>query len=164
MTISTGDRLPDATLYQKGSEGIKTVQLHDILRDRKIALFAVPGAFTPTCSEQHVPSFIRNAEALRAKGIDDIICLSVNDPFVLEAWQDATGAKDAGVQVLADPSAAFTKAIGLDFSVSEAGLHDRSVRYSMYVRDGIIQSLNQEDSPGTCGITSGDELLKQIAD
>lgn len=163
MAISTGDRLPGGTLYRLGEEGVETVELSDILGHRKVALFAVPGAFTPTCSEQHVPSFVRNADALRTKGIDEIICLSVNDPFVLNAWQESMGAKEASVSILADPSGEFTKSIGMDFDAPPAGLHNRSVRYSMLVEDGIIRSLNQEESPGVCGITSGDTLLSQIS-
>ncbi len=163
MTISLGDRLPNASLCRLGAEGPETVQLADLLKGRNVALFAVPGAFTPTCSDQHMPGFVKNADALRAKGVDGIICLSVNDPFVLKEWEKSTGADKAGISVLGDASAEFTKAVGMDFSAPPAGLHSRSARYSMHVVDGIVKALNKEDSPGVCGITSGDELLSQIS-
>ena len=163
MAISVGDRLPDASLCRLGSEGPESVELADLLKGRNVALFAVPGAYTPTCSNQHVPSFVKNADALRAKGVDEIICVSVNDPFVMKAWGEATGAEKAGISALGDSAAEFTKAIGMDFSAPPAGLYDRSARYSMYVVDGVVKALNKEDAPGVCGITSGDELLSQIS-
>lgn len=162
MAISVGDKLPSAALCRIGDSGPESVELADFLENRKVVIFAVPGAFTPTCSEQHVPSFVRNATAFAEKGIDEIICVSVNDPFVMKAWGQATGADEAGVTMLGDPQSAFTKAIGLAFSAPPAGLFDRSARYSMYVDNGVVKALNQEDAPGVCGITSGDELLGQI--
>ena len=162
MAISAGDKLPSATLCRIGDSGPECVELADILENRKVVVFAVPGAFTPTCSEQHVPSFVRNAAAFADKGIDEIICVSVNDPFVMKAWGQATGADEAGIAMLGDPQSEFTKAIGLAFSAPPAGLFDRSARYSMYVENGVVKALNQEDAPGVCGITSGDELLGQI--
>ena len=162
MAITVGDKLPDATLSRMGENGPETVQLNELLADSKTALFAVPGAYTPTCSEKHVPSFVANAGELAEAGIDRIICVSVNDPFVMQAWGKDTGAAAAGVLMLGDPEAEFTKAIGMDFSAPPAGLIDRSHRYSMYVINGIVKSLNREEAPGQCGITSGDELLSQI--
>ena len=162
MAISVGDRLPSATLCRIGDSGPECVELTDFLENRKVVMFAVPGAFTPTCSEQHVPSFVRNAAAFAAKGIEEIICVSVNDPFVMKAWGQSTGADEAGVTMLGDPQSALTKALGVEFSAPPAGLFDRSARYSMYVDNGVIKALNKEDSPGVCGITSGDELLGQI--
>lgn len=164
MAISLGEALPNAEFLRLGTEGVESVQLNDLLSGKKVALFAVPGAYTPTCSNTHVPSFVNNVSKLRDKGVDQIICVSVNDPFVLNKWAEETGASAAGVQILSDSAADFTKAVGLDFSFPAAGLHSRSTRYSMYVVDGIVKLLNREESPGTCGISSGDTLLDQIAD
>lgn len=163
MKISLGDRLPNASLCRIGSEGPETVELNDLTKGRSVVLFAVPGAFTPTCSGQHVPSFINNADSLRKHGVDDIICIAVNDPFVLKAWEEETGAGVAGVTVFGDSDAQFTKAVGMELSVPPAGLYDRSQRYSMHIVDGIVKSLNIEESPGVCKITSGDEMLIQLA-
>ncbi len=163
MTISVGDRLPEATLFRFGPDGPEAVQLSTQLEGRKVALFAVPGAFTPTCSQQHIPGFIQNADAMRAQGVDEIICVSVNDPFVINAWASQTGADRAGIMLLGDPSAEFTKAIGMVFSLAEKGLHDRSLRYSMLVEDGVVKILNKEESPGICTITAGGELLAQLS-
>ena len=109
MTIKAGDRLPDAELLRLGDSGPETVQLNDLASGRKVAIFGVPGAFTPTCSDQHVPSFVANLERLKAGGIEEVICISVNDPFVMKAWGESTGATAAGIVMLADADAGFTK-------------------------------------------------------
>jgi len=162
MTISVGDTLPEATLIKLGDKGPEPVSLQDLARGRKLVLFAVPGAFTPTCHSAHVPSFIRTKDQFTAKGVDEIICVSVNDPFVMKAWGEATGATSAGVTMLADADSGFTKAMGLAFSAAPAGLMDRSKRYALYAEDGVVKQLHLEESPGTCEISGGEALLAAI--
>ena len=159
MTISTGDHLPDATLVQMSADGPVPVSLADKTKGRKVVIFAVPGAFTPTCHSAHVPSFIRTKDQFDAKGVDEIICVSVNDPFVMKAWGEATGAIDAGITMLADAEASFTKAIGMDFSAPPVGFVNRSKRYAMLVKDGTVAILNEEPGPGQCDISGGESLL-----
>jgi cytochrome c peroxidase len=162
MTISTGAKLPDATLVKMGEKGPEAVPLADKLKGRKVALFAVPGAFTPTCHSAHVPSFIRTKDQFAAKGVDEIICISVNDPFVMKAWSEATGATAAGITMLSDASSEFTKAIGMNFDAPPAGLVARSKRYAMLVEDGVVSVFHPEESPGTCDISGGEALLAAI--
>ena len=159
MTISVGDTLPDATLTRMGDNGPEPVQLSDKLKGRKVAIFAVPGAFTPTCHSAHVPSFIRTKDQFAAKGVDEIICIAVNDPFVMGAWGEATGATQAGITMLSDAGSEFTRAIGMDFDAPPAGLIARSRRYAMLVEDGTVKVLNPEESPGTCETSAGEGLL-----
>lgn len=159
MTISKGDQLPDATLVQLGDEGPTPVSMADKVKGRKVVVFAVPGAFTPTCHSAHVPSFVRTKDQFDAKGVDEIICVSVNDPFVMKAWGDATGAAAAGITMLADAESAFTKAIGMDFDAPPAGLIARSKRYAMLVENGVVTQLNEESSPGECEVSAGEGLL-----
>ncbi len=160
--ISTGETLPDATLTQLGADGPEEVRISDKTKGRKVVIFAVPGAYTPTCSSAHVPSFMRTKDQFAAKGVDEIICVSVNDPFVMKAWGEATGATDAGLTMLGDASAEFTKAIGMEFDAPPAGLYTRSKRYAMLVEDGKVTALNVEESPGTCEISAGESLLDAI--
>ncbi|MGX0876370.1 peroxiredoxin [Roseovarius sp. MBR-154] len=162
MTLSTGDKLPDATLLTLGENGPEEVALSAKTAGRKVVIFAVPGAYTPTCSAAHVPSFVRTKGEFDAKGVDEIICVSVNDPFVMSAWGEATGASEAGITMLGDPQSAFTKAIGMDFDAPPAGLLARSKRYAMYVEDGTVKVLHVEENPGTCEVTAGESLLAEI--
>lgn len=162
MTISEGKQLPDARLLQMGENGPEWVELAPKLKGRKVVIFGLPGAFTGVCSTSHVPSFIRTKAEFEAKGVDEIICVAVNDPFVLRAWSDHTGASKAGLTTLGDSDSAFTTAIGMNFSAPPVGFVNRSKRYSMYVEDGIVKVLNQEDSPGSCEISAGETLLSQI--
>lgn len=162
MPIAVGDRLPDANFVEIGASGPAAVPVAELTKGRRVALFAVPGAFTPTCHNKHVPSFVGAAKALSEKGVDAIVCLSVNDPFVMKAWGEATGAAAAGIRMLADPESAFTKAIGLDFSAPPAGLLGRSRRYSMLVEDGVVKVLNLEDSPGQATCSLGEVLVDQV--
>ena len=162
MAISTGDTLPECSFVELGAEGPATVSGDELFKGRKVAVFAVPGAFTPTCNDAHMPSFVKNAEALKAKGVDEIACVSVNDPFVMNAWGESTGAKQAGIRMLADPEAKFAKALGLDFSAPPVGLIDRSKRYSMLVEGGVVKALNVEDNPGEATCSTGDSLLDQL--
>ena len=160
--ISTGEKLPDATLTQMGAEGPEQVQMLDKVTGRKVAIFAVPGAFTPTCHSAHVPSFIRTKDQFAAKGVDEIICVSANDPFVMQAWGEATGANAAGITMLADAESAFTDAIGMRFDAPPAGLIGRSLRYAMLVEDGVVTQLNMEENPGQCELSAGEGLLASI--
>ncbi len=159
MTLTTGDVLPGATFLAVGDEGPQPVSLGDKMKGRKIVIFAVPGAYTGVCTTAHVPSFIRTKDQFAEKGVDEIICVSVNDPFVMQAWGEATGATDAGLTMLADPEAAFTQAIEMDFTAPPAGLINRSKRYAMLVEDGVVKHLNVEESPGTCEASAGEGLL-----
>jgi cytochrome c peroxidase len=160
--ITTGEMLPDATLTQMGAEGPEEVRISDKTAGRKVVIFAVPGAFTPTCHSAHVPSFMRTKDQFAAKGVDEIICISVNDPFVMKAWGEATGATEAGLTLLGDAASEFTKAIGMDFDAPPAGLLARSQRYAMLVEDGKVTALNLEESPGACEISAGEGLLEVI--
>ncbi|WP_170525795.1 peroxiredoxin [Ruegeria arenilitoris] len=160
--ISTGDTLPEATLIQMGADGPEEVRVSSKVKGSKVVIFAVPGAFTPTCHSAHVPSFMRTKDQFAAKGVDEIICVSVNDPFVMKAWGEATGATAAGLTMLADPASEFTKAIGMDFDAPPAGLIARSKRYAMLVEDGKVVALNLEESPGACEISAGEGLLEVI--
>jgi cytochrome c peroxidase len=159
MPISKGDKLPEATLVHMGAEGPSPVSLSDKTKGRKVVIFAVPGAFTPTCHSAHVPSFMRTKTQFDDKGVDEIICISVNDPFVMNAWGDATGATAAGITMLSDAQSAFTKAIGMDFDAPPVGLIARSKRYAMLVDDGVVTLLNEEESPGVCEVSAGEGLL-----
>ena len=162
MTLSIGDRLPEATLCKMGENGPETVQLSDLTKGRKVVIFALPGAFTGVCSSAHVPSFMRTRADFAAKGVDEVICLSVNDPFVMGAWGTSTGAVAAGITFLGDADSAFTCAVGMDFTAPPVGLIKRSKRYAMLVEDGVVRVLHAEESPGTCDISGGEALLAAI--
>jgi peroxiredoxin len=162
MAISVGDRLPEATLVRIGASGPEQVDVAGLTKGRKVVIFAVPGAYTPTCHSAHVPSFIRTKDGFAAKGVDEIVCVSVNDPFVMKAWGEATGAAAAGISLLADAEGAFTKALGLDFSAPAVGLIGRSKRYALLAEDGVVKVLHLEESPGTCEISGGEALLAAI--
>jgi len=161
MTVTTGQTLPDATLAQMGANGPEPVQIAEKVNGRRVVIFGLPGAFTGTCSTIHLPSFMRTKAQFDAKGIDEIICVSVNDAFVMKAWADATGATDAGITLLADHAAEFTKAIGMNYSVPAIGFFDRSKRYAMLVEDGIITHL-QIDKPGVCDLSTGESFLDVV--
>jgi glutaredoxin/glutathione-dependent peroxiredoxin len=159
MTISIGDRLPSATLVKVTENGPEQVTTADFFAGRRVALFAVPGAFTPTCSAKHLPGFVTQGDDLRAKGVDEIACTAVNDPFVLAAWQKANDA--GGVTMLADGNGDFAAALGLTMDGSKFGLGTRSQRYSMLVNDGVVEQLNVEE-PGAFAVSSADHLLAQL--
>lgn len=159
MPISVGDKLPATSLGRLAPNGPEQVNLNTMIAGKKVVIFALPGAFTPTCSAAHMPSFIRTADQLRDKGVEAIICVSVNDVFVMNAWADATGATDAGIHCLADGDSSFTNAIGMDFSLPELGMMSRSKRYAMIVEDGIITTLNMEEVRGACDLSGGETIL-----
>jgi peroxiredoxin len=162
MAISVGDRLPDATFAVMGGEGPDQKTTADIFGGKKVVLFAVPGAFTPTCSKQHLPGFVANADMIKAKGIDAIACTAVNDVFVMDAWGKSAGA-DGKVVMLADGSANFAKKLGLEMDLSERGLGMRSKRYAMIVEDGVVKALEIEDAPGSAE-KSGAEAIAKLLD
>lgn len=162
MPITVGDTLPASTLLKMGENGAEQVDLGERLKGRKVVIFGLPGAFTGVCSTAHVPSFIRTKPGFDAKGVDEIICISVNDPFVIKAWTDATGAEAAGLTTLADAESAFTTAIGMNFSAPPVGFVNRSKRYSLYAEDGVVKAINLEETPGACEISAGETLLAQI--
>ncbi|MGZ9809556.1 redoxin family protein [Pseudoroseicyclus sp. H15] len=158
MAIAAGDRLPDASFLVMGEDGPETLKLESA--GRKIVIFGLPGPFTGTCTTAHVPSFQRTADEFSAKGVDAIYCVAVADPFVMKAWQESMGADK--ITFLADPASDFTKALGLNFTAPPVGFYDRSKRYSMLVDDGVVQSVNEEASPGTCDTSGGEALLETL--
>ncbi|MDA0306729.1 MAG: peroxiredoxin [Proteobacteria bacterium] len=157
MSISVGDKIPSVQVHVLSDDGPKGISTDEIFAGKTVALFGLPGAFTRTCSAKHLPGFIDHADALKAKGIDQIVCISVNDAFVMGAWGKDRGAGDA-VMMVADGSANFTKAAGLDVDMSEKGYGVRCRRFSMLVEDGVVKVLNI-DAPGTYELTSAEAML-----
>lgn len=161
MAIKQGDTLPDAIFTKIAAKGPEIVDLANKTAGRKVVIFAVPGAFTPTCNSAHVPSFIRTKDQFDAKGVDEIICISVNDPHVMKTWGETTGATEAGITMLADAQSLFTTGIGMEFSAPPVGFFARSKRYAMLVNDGVVTIL-QEDAPGACDVSAGEGLLASM--
>ncbi|APX69403.1 MULTISPECIES: peroxiredoxin [unclassified Brucella] len=161
MTIKVGDRLPAATFKVKTADGVTEMTTDDVFKGRKVVLFAVPGAFTPTCSLNHLPGYLENRDAILAKGVDQIAVVAVNDPFVMGAWAQSTGG-EGKILFLADGSAAFTKAAGLDIDLSGGGLGVRSKRYSAIIEDGVVKALNIEEQPGQAVTSAASALLAQL--
>ncbi|MEI6438779.1 MAG: peroxiredoxin [Alphaproteobacteria bacterium] len=160
MTLKVGDKLPAANFIAGTAEGPRPMTTDDIFAGKKVAFFAVPGAFTPTCSAKHVPGFKTLAPEIKAKGVDSIVCLSVNDAFVMKAWGENQGVLDT-IMMIADPAGDFTKAVGLDMDGSKFGLGLRSQRYSMVVEDGVVTSLNVEEG-GEFKVSAADYMLPQL--
>jgi peroxiredoxin len=159
--IKVGDRLPSAKFKVMTAEGPAEKSTDDVFKGKKVVLFAVPGAFTPTCHKNHLPGFLQNEGQIKAKGVDTIAVTGVNDVFVMDAWKKSTGA-DGKIEFLADGSADFAKAIGLSLDATAGGLGIRSKRYSMVVDDGVVKSLNVEEAPGKADLSGADNLLKQL--
>ncbi len=145
-----------------GTAGPEPVSLASLTEGRKIVLFGLPGAFTATCSAAHLPSFIRTADDLRAKGVDDIICMSVNDPWVMDAWDKSTGASKAGITMLSDPDGALTISMGLEFSAPPVGFINRTRRFAAIVENGVVTLLNEEEERGVCNFTAGETILDAL--
>jgi peroxiredoxin len=160
MTIKVGDTLPEASLRLKTDSGITEVKTPDFFKGKKAVLFALPGAFTPTCSAKHLPGFVQKADELKAKGVDTIACLSVNDAFVMEAWGKQQNVGDK-VVMLADGNADFTKKIGLQMDGSKFGMGERSQRYAMLIEDGVVKQLFVE-APGAFEVSSAEHMLKNL--
>ena len=163
MPISTGDKLPSETLVRMGADGPEQITIEELTAGRKVILFGLPGAFTPTCSSAHVPSFMRTKDQFDVKGVDEIICVSVNDVFVMQEWGEATGATEAGLSFWADPASAFTTAIGMNFDAAPVGLWGRSSRYAMLVEDGVVSIFHKEEARGVCELSSGESMLADMA-
>ena len=161
MPIKVGDRVPEGKFRVMGPEGPAWKTTDDIFKGKKVALFAVPGAYTGTCHKMHVPSVLQNVDAIRAKGVDTVAVTAVNDVFVMNEWQKATGAQGR-VDFLADGNGDFAKAIDMTFDGSGNGLGIRSRRYSMVVEDGVVKKLNVEEAPGKVEVSGGDTLLQQL--
>lgn len=160
MTIQAGDRLPDATLIRATPDGPDKTTAAEFFKGRTVVLFAVPGAFTPTCSVSHLPGFVENAEALKAKGVDEVACVAVNDAFVLDAWA-REGAAHGKVVMLSDGNGEFTRALGLESDASAFGMGKRSKRYAMIVDDGVVRSIDVEQ-PGEFKVSSADHVMGQL--
>src|SRR6266403_2368046 len=160
MTIQVGDKIPSATLRYLSPEGPKEITTDELFRGKKVALFAVPGAFTPACSQRHLPGFVERASDLKAKGVDTIACVAVNDPFVMGAWGKAQNVGDK-VMMLADGSGDFTRAIGMELDLKSRGLGERSDRYSMLVEDGGVKAIHRE-KPGQFEVSSAEAMLKAL--
>jgi glutaredoxin/glutathione-dependent peroxiredoxin len=167
MAIKVGDRVPDGTLTELISEerpgctvGPNAFNVADLTKGKKVVVFGLPGAFTPTCSAKHVPSYVQNIDKLKAKGVDEVWCVSVNDAFVMGAWGKDQKA-DNKVRMMADGSALFTKALGLEMDLTSRGMGVRSQRYSMLLDNGVVKTLNVE-GPGKFEVSDGDTMLKQV--
>lgn len=160
MTIKVGDKIPSATLMQMKSGAPQPVKTMDFFSGKKVVVFALPGAFTPTCSAKHLPGFVQHADDLKRKGVDAIACVSVNDAFVMGAWGEQQKVGDK-VAMLADGNGDFTKALGLEMNASKFGMGTRSQRFAMVVDDGVVKTLNVEE-PGAFSVSSAEHVLKQL--
>ena len=160
MTIKVGDRIPSATLKHMTKEGPANVTTDELFKGKRVVLFSVPGAFTPTCHAKHLPGFVQNIDKLKAKGIDTIACLAVNDVFVMDAWAKASGASDK-VLMLADGNADFTKALGLELDASGFGMGTRGKRFALVAKDGVVTHLNVE-SAGEFRVSAAEFVLGQL--
>ena len=160
MTIKVGDRVPSATLKHMTADGMQTITTDQLFKGKKVVLFALPGAFTPTCSAKHLPGFVQNAETIKGKGVDTIACLSVNDAFVMNAWGKDQKVGDK-VMMLADGNADFSKAVGLTMDGTGYGMGTRAQRYAMVVQDGVVKALNVE-APGAFEVSSAESILKAL--
>lgn len=161
MTIAIGDQIPAVTLKEKTADGVADIDLAGFLAGRKIVLFAVPGAFTPTCSMNHLPGFLENRDSFYTRGVDEIVVVSVNDHHVMQAWAKASGG-EGKIRFFADGSAVLAKALGLENDMSGGGMGIRSKRYSMLIEDGKVTQLNIEDSPGKAETSGAATLLGQL--
>ena len=161
MTISIGSQLPQAKFKEKTADGPREITTDELFKGKRVVLFAVPGAFTPTCSLNHLPGYLENRDAILAKGVDDIAVVAVNDWHVMGAWAQNSGGMGK-IHFLADWDGAFTKALGLDADLSAGGLGLRSKRYSMLVEDGVVKSLNVEENPGQATVSAAAAMLEQL--
>ena len=160
MAIKVGDKIPSATLKVPGADGIKDVTTDELFRGKRVVLFAVPGAFTPTCSAKHLPGFVQNADAIRKKGVDSIVCLAVNDAFVMGAWGKDQKVGDK-VVMAADGNGEFTRALGLELDGTRFGMGSRSQRFAIVAQDGVVKALHVE-APGKFEVSSAEAVLKAL--
>ena len=161
MSIAKGDRIPDATVFVMGEGGPEPVKTGDFFAGKKVVLFAIPGAFTPTCHAQHIPSYVANVDKLKEKGVDEVVCMAVNDPFVLAAEAEATGAAGK-LTCLSDGNGEFTKALGLELDGSGIGLGTRSQRFAMIVNDGVVEEVFVEPDPSKMTVSSAENVLEHL--
>jgi peroxiredoxin len=160
MSIAVGEKIPNVDVMLATNEGPQKAMTHDVLGSGKVALFAVPGAFTPTCSTKHLPGFVEQADALKAKGVEKIVCMSVNDAFVMKAWGQSQNAMDKMV-MLADGNGVFAKALGLEMDASGFGMGGRSKRFSAIIENGVVKQLNVE-APGAFEVSSADYMIQRL--
>ncbi|HVU39497.1 MAG TPA: peroxiredoxin [Xanthobacteraceae bacterium] len=160
MAIKVGDRVPNGTFMVMSADGPKPKTSDELFKGKKVVLFAVPGAFTPTCHKNHLPGFVKNAAAIKSKGVDTIAVTGVNDVFVMDAWKKASGGEN--IEFLADGSANWAKAMGLTADLTERGLGVRSQRYAMVVDDGVVKTLNVEEAPGKADVSGAENLMKSL--
>jgi len=161
MTLKVGDKIPSVPLINRIGEDMTEIDLADYVAGKKVVLFGLPGAYTRTCTATHLPSFVRNMDAFKAKGVDAVICVSVNDVFVMQTWGETTGAEAAGILMLADWNSDLTKAMGLEFTAPPVGLKDRMQRCAMVLEDGVVTVLQIEEQ-GECTLTAGEALLEAV--
>jgi peroxiredoxin len=161
MAIKVGDRVPAGSFGMMKADGPGSVSTDELFKGKTVVLFGVPGAFTPTCDKTHLPGFVQNQASLKAKGVDTVACMAVNDVFVMDAWGKSSGA-EGKVMMLADGNAAYTRALGLDLDASGFGMGTRSQRFAMIVKDGVVQKLNVEPSAGQCTICGGQNILESL--
>jgi len=162
MTIKTNDTIPSITLKRLGDSGMEDLNIADYIANKTVIIFGVPGAFTPSCDQKHLPGYIAKADILKAKGIDEIICIAVNDPFVMDHWAETSGA-DGKVTLIPDGNAELTKALGLEFDGSGYGLATRSKRFSMLVKNGVVKTLDIEAAPSDVELSSAESCLLKLA-
>jgi peroxiredoxin len=165
MPVQIGDKLPDIKLKRLGANGMEEIQTADYFKNKKVVLFATPGAFTPTCAQKHLPGYVSNADKIKSEGVDEIVCLSVNDPFVMKHWGEIAGT-EGKVTMLPDGNGEFVEALGLNFDGSGAGLGKRAKRFSAIIENGIIKDLQVEEAPGQLELSGADVCmvrLKQVS-
>ncbi len=162
MTVAVGDRIPSVKLINQIGDEVRQIDIAEQIAGKRAVIFGLPGAYTGICSSAHLPSFIRTADAFRAKGVDEIICFAVNDVRVMKHWGESSGAEEAGILMLADWDSELTKALGLEFSAPAIGFKDRTTRCAMVVEDGIVKVLQFEEDHGVCTLTAGETLLDLV--
>ncbi len=162
MTVAVGDRIPSVKLINQIGDDVRQIDIAERIAGKRAAIFGLPGAYTGICSNAHLPSFIRTADAFREQGVEEIICFAVNDVRVMSHWGEHSGAHDAGILMLADWDAELTKALGLEFSVPALGFKDRTTRCAMLTDDGVITALQFEEDNGVCNLTAGETLLEMV--
>ena len=162
MITKIGDKFPKGTLAFYDSGSLKTIETDLLFKNKRIVLFGMPGAFTPTCSKYHLPSIIKEIGSFKKKGINEIFCLVVNDVYVASVWSQQTGANEAGLKVVCDPLGTLVKKLGMSFSAPDVGFLDRSIRFCLILNNGTVENIFKETRRGTCAITSGDHILEQI--
>lgn len=163
MAVEVGGRMPEGTLLRMGEKGVEPVATRDVFGGRTVVVFGLPGAFTGTCTTAHVPSYMRVMAPLAARGVDEVVCVAANDPWVMKAWGEQTGAAAAGITMLADPSGDWIEALGTSFDAPQVGFHRRSRRFSALVEDGVVRLWHEEAGPGVCEATAGEAMVAAMA-